>query len=91
MRPIANSDEVTDFEILGFGRLHLTFADGLAGEVDHTGRLWGPVFQRARTPEGFREAYLDNGTISWPGGADPAPDTLHERVRIGIWPEASPA
>jgi hypothetical protein len=26
------------------------------------------------------------GTVVWPGGADLAPDTLHERVRTGIWP-----
>jgi len=46
--------DITDFEILGFGLLRLTFADGLEGEVDLRERLWGPVFERARTPEGFR-------------------------------------
>jgi hypothetical protein len=82
---------VTEFTILDFGVLLLTFADGLRGEVDLRGRLWGPVFERVRTPEGFREVYLDNGTVSWPGGADLAPDTLYERVRTGVWPEALPA
>jgi hypothetical protein len=48
----------------------------------------GPVFARARTPEGFAEGSLDreSGTVTWPGGADLAPDTLYERVRTGIWP-----
>jgi hypothetical protein len=48
----------------------------------------GPVFETARTPEGFAEATLDpdTGTVTWPGGADLAPDTLYERVRTGTWP-----
>ena len=55
--------------------------------------MWGPVFERARTEEGFAEAYLDaeSRTVAWPGGADLAPDTLYERVRTGVWPESSAA
>jgi hypothetical protein len=26
-------------------------------------------------------------TVAWPGGTDLAPDTLHERVRTGAWPQ----
>jgi hypothetical protein len=75
------------------GRLRLTFADGLTGEVDVLERMRGPVFARARTPEGFREVRVDpeTGTVCWPDGADLAPDTLYERVRTGIWPEQSHA
>jgi hypothetical protein len=52
-------------------------------------RMRGPVFEHARTPEGFAEAGVDaeSGTVVWPGGADLAPDTLYERVRTGIWPD----
>jgi uncharacterized protein DUF2442 len=47
-----------------------------------------PVFDRARTPQGFAEVRVDpeTGTVVWPGGADLAPDTLYERVRTGAWP-----
>jgi hypothetical protein len=43
---------------------------------------------RRRTPEGFAAAELDpeSGTVTWPGGADLAPDTLYERVKTGAWP-----
>lgn len=81
---------ITAFKIVEHGVLHITFADGLEGEVDVSDRLRGPVFQRVRTPDGFREAYLENGVICWPGEVDYAPDTLHERVRTGVWPEALP-
>jgi Protein of unknown function (DUF2442) len=68
--------------------LALTFADGLEGEVDLTGHLWGPVFERVRTPDGFAEVYIDaeGGTIAWPGEVDLAPDTLYIRVKTGEWP-----
>ena len=39
-------------------------------------RMWGPVFEQARTPEGFAKVAVDaeTGTIAWPGDADLAPD-----------------
>src|SRR4051794_9257617 len=48
-----------------------------------------PVFEDARTPEGFERAAVDpeTGTVVWPGGADLAPDTPYERLRSGSWPD----
>jgi hypothetical protein len=61
-------------------------ADGLTGEVDVLPRMWGPVFDQARTPEGFVKVAVDEetGTIAWPGDTDLAPDTLYKRVRTGL-------
>jgi hypothetical protein len=50
---------VTSVRVVRHGVVILTFADGLEGEVDLLERLRGPVFERARTPEGFAEVYLD--------------------------------
>lgn len=71
------------------GVLRLTFADGLTGEVDVLDRMRGPVFDNARTPEGFAKVAVDpeTGAVVWPGDADLAPDTLYEHVRTGVWPE----
>jgi len=68
--------------------LELTFADGLRGKVEVLDRMQGPVFDAARTSEGFAQVAVDaeTGTVVWPGGADLAPDTLYERVRTGAWP-----
>jgi len=81
--------DITTAEVVRHGVLRLTFADGLRGEVDVLARMRGPVFDNARTPEGFAEVDVDQetGTVVWPGGADLAPDTLYERVRTGVWPE----
>ena len=80
--------DITAAAVVRHGVLHLTFADGLTGEVEVLDRMHGPVFEDARTPEGFAQVAVDpeTGTVVWPGGADLAPDTLYERVRTGNWP-----
>ncbi len=80
---------ITSASVVRHGVVRLTFADGLSGEVEILQRMWGPVFERARTEEGFAEMYLDTEThtIAWPGEVDLAPDTLYERVSTGNWPE----
>ncbi len=90
---IGLTPDITDVAVSAHGRLHLTFADGLTGDVDVLDRMHGPVFEHARTPEGFAEAHVDRetGTVCWPNGADLAPDTLYERVRTGLWPGQSNA
>jgi hypothetical protein len=85
---IGLTPDITDAAVVRYGVLLLTFADGLTGEVDVLHRMRGPVFEEARTTEGFAKVRVDRetGTVTWPGGADLAPDTLYERVRTGVWP-----
>ena len=90
---IGLTPDITDVSVVRHGVLHVTFADGLAGEVDVLNRLRGPVFEQARTALGFTALSVDveSGTVVWPGGADLAPDTLYQRVNTGFWPEQSAA
>jgi hypothetical protein len=85
--------DITAVDVVRHGVLRLTFADGLIGEVDVLDRMRGPAFEDACTPEGFAKVKTDTetGTVVWPGGADLAPDTLYERVRSGVWPQARSA
>ena len=77
--------DVQTVEHLGEYRLRLTFADGLVGEVDlatkFAGRV-GPVFEALRDPAVFAEVRVDAelGTVTWPNGADLAPDVLHDEA-----------
>lgn len=79
---------ITAASVPRHGVLELTFADDTHGEVEVIQRMWGPVFTEARTPEGFASVWVDpeSGTVTWPGGADLAPDTLYLRVKTGAWP-----
>jgi uncharacterized protein DUF2442 len=80
--------DITRVAVPQHGRLQITFADGVVGEVDVLDRMRGPVFEPVLTPEGFAEVRVDPevGTVTWPNGANLAPDTLYERVRTGRWP-----
>ena len=86
---IGLTPDITEVVVVRDGVLRLRFDDGLTGEVDVLNRMHGPVFDLARTPEGFAKVSVDpeTGTVVWPGGADLAPDTLYERVRTGAWPD----
>lgn len=85
----ALTPDITEVAVVRHGALRLAFADGLTGEIEVLDRMRGPVFDDARSIEGFAKVTVDpeTGTVVWPGGADLAPDTLYERVRSGAWPE----
>jgi hypothetical protein len=73
--------KITEFERLGDYRLRLTFNDGKVVDVDisqHWDDLWGPVFEPLRDPAFFAQVWLPewSTTISWPNGADLAPEYL---------------
>jgi len=45
---IGLTPDITAVSVVRHGVLHVTFADGLAGEVDVLDRMRGPVFEQAR-------------------------------------------
>jgi len=75
-------------------RIQLTFNDGTAGTVDFSSWLNGPIFAPLRELAYFRRFFLEGGTVSWPNGADIAPETLYEaaarqrRSNTGMQPTA---
>jgi hypothetical protein len=85
----AHLHRVVDVEVIGQHRLRIAFDDGLSGEIDASNWAWRGVFEPLRDPNYFARVELDRqlGTISWPNGADVAPETLYlwvaeERERL---------
>ena len=62
--------------------IRVKFADGTAGDIDLTTELWGEVFEPLKDPEVFRRFRLDEelNTVTWPSGADLAPEFLYEKA-----------
>ena len=70
---------VVEARYLGGYRVWLRFDDGLEGEVDLEDVLWGPVFEPLKDPAYFANFKID-WTLTWPNGADLAPESLYQRV-----------
>ena len=63
-------------------RLYLEFADGKKGEIDLESQLWGDIFEPVREPEEFKrfQVHPELHTLTWPNGADFAPEYLYNAV-----------
>lgn len=63
--------------------LWIRFNDGTEGEVDLASELDGPVFEPLREISAFAQVRVhpELRTITWPNGADFAPEFLHEQMR----------
>lgn len=76
-----NFNEVTAVEYRKGYIYAIGFDDGSKGEVDFSEYLGlGPVFEPLRDVNVFKQARIEGGTITWPNGADIAPEALYEKV-----------
>lgn len=64
-------------------RLYVEFEDGACGVVDLADRLFGPMFEPLADPELFGQVTIDEfGAVSWPNGADLAPNALRRALAV---------
>lgn len=82
---------VIGIEVLDDWCLRVRFADGTAGEVAlkpliDTQEVTGTVFEPLRNSDVFRQARVELGVVTWPSGADLAPDAMYDAIRArGRW------
>ena len=72
---------VVQAEYLGDYKIRLSFNDGVQGAVDFSDWLTGPVFEPLKDRAYFARFVVEGGTVTWPNGADVAPETLHARAK----------
>ncbi len=72
-------------------KLQVQFADGTTGEVHmqpflDSARVTGTIFEPLRDATLFAQVRLDLGAVTWPNGADLAPDAMYDSIRAkGYW------
>jgi hypothetical protein len=62
-------------------KIWVVFNDGVEGTVDFSDWLSGPVFEPLKDRGYFARFFVEGGTVTWPNGADIAPETLYERAK----------
>ena len=58
-------------------KVWLLFNDGAEGEIDLSSELHGEIFEPLKDVSFFKSFALEGHTLSWPNGADFAPEFLH--------------
>jgi hypothetical protein len=61
--------------------IHLVFNDGVQNTIDFESWLAGPVFEPLKDQNYFQRFFIEGGTVTWPNGADIAPETLYEQAK----------
>src|SRR5258705_11222087 len=58
-------------------RLRVVFNDGSVNTIDFSQWFDGPMFETLKSQAFFTRYFIDGGTVTWPNGADIAPETLY--------------
>lgn len=71
---------ITEAKYLKGYKVWLSFNDGATGEVDLRSELDGEIFEPLKDVSYFKEFEIVGHTLSWPNGADFAPEFLREQI-----------
>jgi len=75
---VADARYVRDYTI------HLRFTHGTEGDVDLREEVYGEIFEPLRDRAFFQQFSIhpEFHTLTWPNGADIAPEFLYEKIQL---------
>jgi hypothetical protein len=77
---------VKNMEIVNDAAFRVQFMDGVSGDLHLDASALFGVFAPLKDPAFFRQAYIDHGAVTWPNGADLAPDAMYAEIKQhGVW------
>ncbi|MGV8122942.1 MAG: DUF2442 domain-containing protein [Candidatus Xenobiia bacterium LiM19] len=71
---------ITSFRYCEDYKIEVTFQDGTKAINDIEPWLNDGIFKALRDKEFFHRAKIENGTVTWPNGADFCPDAYYQEV-----------
>jgi len=74
---------VIDAQYLNDYLVHIVFSNGKEGTIDFKPFIGEGVFEPLINQTYFKKLFVDGWTVSWPNGADIAPETLYELAENG--------
>jgi hypothetical protein len=69
---------IVNAEYRGDFRIQVTFNDGVQEVLDFSQWFEGPIFEPLKNRGYFQRFFVEGGAITWPNGADIAPETLYD-------------
>ena len=72
--------KVTKLKVQPGYRLEVTFADGRSGVVDLSKDRFDGVLAPLVDEAFFAQARINDGVVTWPNGAEIAPDAMYDDV-----------
>ncbi|MBN1847353.1 MAG: DUF2442 domain-containing protein [Deltaproteobacteria bacterium] len=79
-------NEVIDIKYRGKYVYGIKFDDGDEGDINFPAYLSrGPILQSLKDNKVFSKATVEGGIISWPSGADIAPEFLYETSHMTLF------
>jgi hypothetical protein len=76
---------VIDAKYIADYKIRLTFDNGEQKIADLGGKLGRGVFKPLKDKQYFKKFFVDGWTISWPNGADIAPEHYMKKVKPFSW------
>lgn len=73
---------VIDAEYVQDYCIHIAFSNGKEGNIDLSPFIGLGIFEPLKEMDYFMKFFVDGWTISWPNGADFAPETLYELAEL---------
>ena len=72
--------KVTKLKVLPGHRLDVVFADGRAGIVDLSKDRFDGMLAPLADEAFFAQARIEDGVVTWPNGAEIAPDAMYDEA-----------